>query len=393
MDRILEIDAANRIAVVQPGVSTPSSRRRRRAARALLRAGSVEPARLHDRRQRRRELRRSAHAQVRHDHQPRARARARAARRRARASSARPRAARAGLDLVGAVVGSEGTLGIVTAATVRLDADARSASRRCSRSSRTSCRACRAVGAHHRRGTRAGGARDRRPAHDRRGRGVSVYAAGLPLDAGAVLIVELDGAAVALPARGRARARRSRRRAGATRVEVARDDAERARFWRARKGAFGAMGRLAPDLYVHDAVVPRTKLPEVIERGLRDRRPPRARCSRTSSTRATAICTRTSPSTAATPTSSRACSRAGAEILELCVAAGGVITGEHGSRHREARLHGPGLRRGRPRRDAAPARAPSIPTRVCNPGKMLPTPRFCAESNPKARGYDRVPFA
>ena len=54
--------------------------------------------------------------------------------------------------------------------------------------------------------------------------------------------------------------------AGADRVEIARDDAERQRFWRARKGAFGAMGRLAPDLYVHDAVVPRSALPEVLEK-------------------------------------------------------------------------------------------------------------------------------
>ena len=48
-------------------------------------------------------------------------------------------------------------------------------------------------------------------------------------------------------------------------MRVARDAAERLALWRGRKGAFGAMGRLAPDLYVHDAVVPRTRLPEVVE--------------------------------------------------------------------------------------------------------------------------------
>jgi len=91
----------------------------------------------------------------------------------------------------------------------------------------------------------------------------SVYAAGLPRDAGAILIAELDGPEVALPAQVE-RVRRFSAEAGASEVKVARDAAERLQFWRARKGAFGAMGRLAPDLYVHDAVVPRAKLPEVL---------------------------------------------------------------------------------------------------------------------------------
>ena len=93
----------------------------------------------------------------------------------------------------------------------------------------------------------------------------SVYRAGLPRDAGAVLIVELDGARVALAPQVE-RVRAIAEESGAARVEVARDDEERTRFWRARKGAFGAMGRLAPDLYVHDAVVPRRALPEVLEK-------------------------------------------------------------------------------------------------------------------------------
>ena len=51
---------------------------------------------------------------------------------------------------------------------------------------------------------------------------------------------------------------------GSDDVRVARDEAERARFWKARKSAFPAMGRIAPSLVVQDAVVPRTKLPEVL---------------------------------------------------------------------------------------------------------------------------------
>jgi len=87
--------------------------------------------------------------------------------------------------------------------------------------------------------------------------------AGYPLDAGAVLLVELDGlpagvddAAGAVTAIGR--------RHGARTVRVAADDAERALLWKGRKNAFGAVARVAPDYYLHDTVVPRTRLVEVL---------------------------------------------------------------------------------------------------------------------------------
>ena len=163
-----------------------------------------------------------------------------------------------GLDLVGAVVGGEGTLGIVTEATVRLVPlpervetllgifpDVVSA--------------CRAVSAIIKSGMIPGALEivDQRTI---RAVEASVYAAGMPTDAGAILIVELDGHAAAVTVQMQ-RARAHCEAAGAREVAVAKDAAERQRFWRARKGAFGAMGRLAPDLYVHDAVVPRAKLP------------------------------------------------------------------------------------------------------------------------------------
>src|SRR5262249_60349885 len=53
---------------------------------------------------------------------------------------------------------------------------------------------------------------------------------------------------------------------GADDVRVARDEAERQRFWKARKAAFAAMGRISPNYFVQDGVIPRTKLPEVLER-------------------------------------------------------------------------------------------------------------------------------
>ncbi len=292
-----------------------------------------------------------------------------------------------GYDLVGAVVGSEGTLGVVTEVTVRLTPIPEAVETLLAIFSDV-VSACRAVGDVIRAGLVPAALEivDRRTIEAVE---ASVYAAGLPRDAGAVLLVELDGPGLALPpqverilalARGR----------GATRVEIARDAGERERFWRARKGAFGAMGRLAPDLYVHDAVVPRAKLPEVLEqvcaicdeRGLRlsnvfhagdGNLHPNISFDRRDAGELERVLD------------------AGARILEVCVAAGGVISGEHGI--------------GAEKRDFMPLlfteadldamrrlREAFDPDRVCNPGKIFPTTRFCMEANPKARGYDRVPL-
>ena len=88
--------------------------------------------------------------------------------------------------------------------------------------------------------------------------------AGYPLDAGAVLIVELDG----LPA-GVAREVEIVERVGADNgvgtVRVAADNAERELIWKGRKNAFGAIAHIKPGYYLHDTVVPRTRLAEVIE--------------------------------------------------------------------------------------------------------------------------------
>jgi glycolate oxidase subunit GlcD len=293
----------------------------------------------------------------------------------------------AGYDLTGAVVGSEGTLGVVTEATVRLTPlpeavetllvifpDVVSA--------------CRAVGAVIRSGLVPAALEivDKRTIAAVE---ASVYAAGLPQDAGAVLIAELDGPAVALPKQVE-RVRSLAAACGATRVEVARDAAERQRFWRARKGAFGAMGRLAPDLYVHDAVVPRSKLAEVLEQicAIGDRH------GLTLSNVFHAGDGNLHPNISFDRRNGDEMRRvlaAGTEILELCVRVGGVISGEHGI--------------GTEKQDFMPLlfspddldamrrlRTAFDPDRRCNPGKVFPTTRFCAESNPKARGYERVSF-
>jgi len=292
-----------------------------------------------------------------------------------------------GYDLVGAAVGSEGTLGVVTRATLRLEPIPEGVETLLAIFDDVVA-ACRSVGRIIRSGLVPAALEivDQRTI---RAVEASEYRAGLPVDAGAVLIVELDGPEVALGAQV-ARVREIAAREGATRVEVARDAAERQRFWRARKGAFGAMGRLAPDLYVHDAVVPRSTLPDVLARvcEIGDRHElilsnvfhagdgnlhPNISFDRRNSDELARVVA------------------AGAEILQVCVDAGGVITGEHGIGSEKRDFMGllyseadlAAMRRLRDTFD---------PDLACNPGKIFPSTRFCVESNPKARGYDRVPF-
>ena len=156
----------------------------------------------------------------------------------------------------------------------------------------------------------------------------SVYAAGYPRDAAAVLLAEVDGAAAGLDDDAAA-IERICREAGAREVRVARDAAERARLWQGRKKAFGAMGRVAPHLVVQDAVVPRTRLAEVLEEiqaiGARHQ---------------VRVCNvfhagdgnlhPNIPYDADDPDESARVARAMSEIMHRCIAVGGTITGEHG---------------------------------------------------------------
>ncbi len=292
-----------------------------------------------------------------------------------------------GYDLVGAVVGSEGTLCVVTEATVRLTPLPEAVETLLAVFPDV-VSACRAVGDVIRSGLVPAALEivDRKTIQAIE---ASVYAAGLPADAGAVLLVELDGAAAALVSQmERVRALIAGR--GASRVEVARDAAARARLWRARKGAFGALGRLAPDLYVHDAVVPRPRLPEVLDQILAIGEKHGVRLSNVfhagdGNLHPNISFDRRDPDELARVLA------AGDEILRACVAAGGVISGEHGigteKRDFMGLVFGPDDLGAMQRlRDAFD------PDHVCNPGKIFPTTRFCVESNPKARGYDRVSF-
>ena len=156
----------------------------------------------------------------------------------------------------------------------------------------------------------------------------SVFAAGYPRSASAVLLVEVDGSA--LEVRSIADDTLAiLERHGAIDTRRAATADERAQLWAGRKGAFGAMGRVAPDLYVADAVVPRTKLRELVALTVEV-------CERYDLRLATVfhagdgnlhpnICydRRDADETARVM-------QAGEEILRACVAAGGSLTGEHG---------------------------------------------------------------
>ena len=86
---------------------------------------------------------------------------------------------------------------------------------------------------------------------------------GFPLDAGAVLLIELDGLADGLDLLAE-RVMAACSACGCLEVRLARDEAERLLLWKARKQAFGAIGRISPSYYVQDGVIPRSKLPEVL---------------------------------------------------------------------------------------------------------------------------------
>jgi glycolate oxidase len=165
-----------------------------------------------------------------------------------------------GYDLVGAVVGSEGTTGIVTRATLRLT--------RAPEGYRTMLaifddvdNATHAVSAIIAAGIIPAAIEMMDQMIIRAVE--AAFHAGLPEDAGAVLIIEIDGIAAGLDEHARI-VTELVRGAGANEVRLARNEAERLILWKARKRAFGAVGRLAPNYATQDGVVPRTRLPDIL---------------------------------------------------------------------------------------------------------------------------------
>jgi glycolate oxidase len=278
-----------------------------------------------------------------------------------------------GPDLLGAFVGSEGTLGIATKLTLRiLRAPA----------------AVRTLLAGFAHTDDAGGAVSAviaagiLPAAIEMMDAITIEAAEAAVQAnypdgcGAVLIVELDGP-VAQVEEDLAHVQAVCREHRAREVRVASDPADRAAVWRGRKAAFAAMGRISPDYYVQDGVVPRTMLPAVLRRidelsqehGLRvgnvfhagdgNLHPLVLYDGRVDGEAARA-------------------EELSQKILVACVDAGGSITGEHGVGTDKACAM-PLMFSEQDLAAMQRLRRAFDPEGLANPGKLFPTPRLCGE--------------
>jgi len=291
-----------------------------------------------------------------------------------------------GYDLLGVFVGSEGTFGIATEATVRLVplplavrtlladfADVNDASRAVS--------ALIAAGLMPAALEMLDGATIRAVE-------ASVFAAGLPPDAEAALLIELDGLEAGLDTEA-AHAEAICRKHGARHVRHAKDEQERKQLWAARKGAFGAMGRLAPDLMLQDAVVPRSRLPEVLADIYRIGAHYQLRLANVfhagDGNLHPLICFDLRDKDEV-----RRVEAASKEIVQTCVEAGGTITGEHGV-GLDKKAYLPLIFSDDDLAAMLQVRAAFDPTGLCNPGKIIPTPRGCGEARIIATSQAQTP--
>ncbi len=200
--------------------------------------------------------------------------------------------------------------------------------------------------------------------------------AGYPTDAGAALVVELDGAEAECEARFEEVVALCDRN-GATGIRIAQDDAERELIWKARKAAFAAMGRISPNYYVQDGVIPRTRLPEVLRRIDELAARYELRVANVFHAGDGNLHPLVCYDGSAPGEPERAEELAGL-IVQACVDAGGSITGEHGvgvdkKRYMPSMFEEPDLD------TFQRLRCAFDPDGLANPGKVMPTPRLCGE--------------
>jgi len=279
----------------------------------------------------------------------------------------------AGYDLLGAFTGSEGTLGIVTKIIVKLT-KAPEAVTTLLAAFETTGHGGAAVSAIIGAGILPG-AIEMMDALAIEAAEAAV-ACRYPAGAGAVLIVELDGPEADVE-RETAAVRALCEQAGATEIRAARDAAERVAIWKGRKSAFAAVGRISPAYIVQDGVVPRTALPQVLDRI--------AELSAEAGIRVANVFHAGDGNLHplvlfddATPEACEAAEVLSGAILDLCIEHGGSITGEHGVGADKSRYM--------PRMFGADdlatmqlLRCAFDPAGLCNPGKIFPTPRLCGE--------------
>jgi len=200
--------------------------------------------------------------------------------------------------------------------------------------------------------------------------------AGYDLEAAAILLVESDGTTEEV-AEQVTEIERVLRAAGATTLMVASSESERLRFWSGRRSAFPAAGRLAPDYYCMDGTIPRKELGRVLEAIMQMEARYGLGCMNVFHAGDGNL----HPLIlfdANDPGSARRAEEFGAEILELCVAVGGTITGEHGVGIEK--LNGMCVQFSPSERAAFHAVKEAFdPAALLNPGKMIPTLVRCAE--------------
>ena len=281
----------------------------------------------------------------------------------------------AGYDLLGTFVGSEGTFGIATEATLRLVPIPPAVRTMLAEFDEVND-ASHAVSAIIAAGVMPA-ALEMMDHEIIRAVEASVFAAGLPLDVGAALLIELDGIEAGLDEEAE-RVTSICLQYGARECRLARDDNERKKLWAARKGAFGAIGRISPDSMIQDAVVPRSQLPQVLASAYRIASKYQLRIANVfhagDGNLHPLICF---DSRSAIEVHN--VKEAGREMMETCVRAGGSITGEHGVGFDKRELLS--LIFSDADMDAMlRVRAAFDPTGLCNPGKIIPMLRGCGEA-------------
>jgi glycolate oxidase len=289
-----------------------------------------------------------------------------------------------GYDLLGAFVGSEGTLGIATEITVRLV--------RLPETVRTLLAAFEST-------DQAGAATSAIiaagvvPAAVEMMDVLAIEAAeaavncGYPQGAGAVLIVELDGPAADVDAQFD-QVRRLCDDNGAFEIRIAADDAERALFWKGRKSAFAAVGRISPDYIVQDGVIPRTALPEVLHRIGEVAASHGVRVANVFHAGDGNLHPLVLFDDAVEGEAERAEEVSGA-IIDLCIEYGGSITGEHGVGVDKAKYM-PRMFTDEDLDTMQLVRCAFDPDGLANPGKIFPTPRLCGEVPGRHKGAHPV---
>jgi len=209
--------------------------------------------------------------------------------------------------------------------------------------------------------------------------------AGYPIDAAAILLCEVDGTRQEVEEQIRL-VREELLACGATEVRQAEDELQRQLFWKGRKSAFPAVGRLSPDYYCMDGTIPRHRLPEVLkgiaemadEYGLRV-----ANVFHAGDGNMHPLILYD----ANKPGELEKTEELGGRILELCVEVGGTITGEHGVGIEKINQMCVQFSPAELAQFRA-VKAAFDPDGLLNPGKGVPTPRRCSEYRTLHKGHD-----